>query len=406
MKELTFAVIGYGNRGHLFANLLKGPHYFSKIIAIAESNSERAEQGRIYNNLSDDMVFSSAEEFLKQPKLADAVIITTMDRDHFSEVIPAMKKGYHVLLEKPMAVTLEECEEIEKVQRETGVIVSVAHSLRYNNVYQAVKNIIDSGAIGTIASIDQLEGIGDVHFSSSYIRGNWGNSQRSTFMLLAKSCHDIDLMSYLVDQKCKSISSYGSLMYFKPSNKPEHAPAFCLDGCPHQLSCPYACHKVYLEIKDWQFVFDKKDEKSIQEYLKTGPYGRCVWQCDNDVCDHQVVSMEYENGATGTLTVTAFHPGGRMMRVHGTKGFIDVDLENRKIRHTDFATKNNNTITIPPAKTLSHGGGDALILDYFCTALRENNPERVLTDVQESLESHKIVFAAEKARLTGQTIKL
>ncbi len=405
MKELTYVILGYGGRGSTFAQLLQEPQFNGRVVAVAEPNPDRrAEAGRLWQ-LPENRLFHTASDLLAQPRLADALINTTMDQLHASTAIPAMRKGYHVLLEKPMAVTWEDCVAIERTQRETGVVVAVVHSLRYHLLYAKLNKMISSGLIGEVVSFDQLEGVGDVHYSSSYVRGNWANYGRSSFMLMTKSCHDIDLFSYLVKRDCRRVASFGSLTYFTREHAPAGAPQFCLDGCPAENECPYHCVKIYVERPFWRFVFPRKDDASVVEYLRTGPYGKCVFQTDNDVVDHQVVILEYEGGITGTFTMTAFHPGGRFIRVHGTKGFIQGDLDGRTLIHHDFITGEKSTIQVPPA-TGSHGGGDALVLASFGQAVRQGNPQAVLTTAQESLASHRIVFAAEQARLEGRVVSL
>jgi len=405
MQELTFAILGYGGRGSTFAQLLKEPQFGGRVVAVAEPDTDRRAAAARLWGLPEERLFHSAEELLSQPRLADALINTTMDQLHAETAIPAMQKGYHLLLEKPMAVTWEDCAAIERTQRETGVVVTVVHSLRYHLLYAALKRMIAAGRIGEVVSFDQLEGVGDVHYSSSYVRGNWANEGRSSFMLMTKSCHDIDLFSYLVGRDCKRVASFGSLTYFTRAHAPAGAPPFCLDGCPAESECPYHCAKIYLESTFWRFVFPRKDDESVVEYLRSGRYGKCVFQTDNNVVDHQVVALEYDGGVTGTFTMTAFHPGGRLIRVHGTKGFIQGDLDGRVLTHYDFITGDKITTEIRPASG-SHGGGDGLVLQSFVQAVRQGDPQAVLTTAQESLASHRIVFAAERARLEGRVVSL
>ncbi len=406
IKELKVAIIGYGNRGKLFADIIRTtPTLVGKVVAVVETREVRRREAKLQTGLPDEMIFSNLDDFLKQGKIADAAFVMTMDKDHIHQVIPLMKAGYHVLLEKPMAVDLDECKEIARVQRETGVISSVCHSLRHNNFYTGVKKIIDSGRIGKVMNIDQIEGIGDIHYSSSYIRGNWGVEEKSSFILMAKCCHDIDLIGYLLGKKCTKASSFGSQSYFKPEFAPKDAPARCLDGCPHINKCQYNCLKVYLR-DGWAIVLPKQDEESIMEELKTGPYGRCVWHCDNNVCDHQVVAMEFEGGETATLTLTAFHYGNRIMRVNGTHGCLECNLLTNTVKLYDFTTRNEETIVIPPAGVIGHGGGDFLVVQNLFEAIRNEDPTIILTDIQESLASHTVVFAAEKSRKESRVVNI
>jgi predicted dehydrogenase len=408
VKEITYAILGYGGRGQAFAGIIKeSPQLGLRATAVAEPDPDRRRMAAELLGLPSERIYSSAEDLLRQPRMADAVINTTMDQLHRDTAIAAMRKGYHLLLEKPMAVTLEDCRAIVKTQEETGAVSCVCHSLRYNLFYAEIKKELDSGAIGDVISFDQLEGVGDVHYTVSFVRGNWSNQGRSTFMLMSKSCHDIDLFSYLTGRKCRKVSSFGELTYFTAKNKPEGAPAYCMDGCPVEASCPYHSGRVFLEEPFWRIVFPRRDEQSVKEYLRDGRFGRCVFGgCDNDVVDHQVVSLLYEGGITGTFTMTAFHPGDRYIRIHGTKGYLEGRLGDRTIHISDFVTGARRQTTVAEPRSQSHAGGDYLVLQSLSEAIRMNDPRAVLTDLQETLESHRIVFAAERARLEKRVVDI
>ena len=406
LRELKVAIIGFGNRGKLFNEIVKGtPTLLAKVVAVVEPRQVRRDLAKELTGLPDNMIFDNLDDFLKLGKIADAAFVMTMDKDHIHQAVPLMKAGYNILLEKPMSVSLDECREIAKVRRETGVLASVCHSLRHNNFYSYIKRVIDSGRIGRVMNIDQIEGIGDIHFSSSFIRGNWGVESKSSFILMTKCCHDVDLIGYLLGKKCVKTSSFGNLSYFKPEFAPKDAPMRCMDGCPHINECQYNCLKVYLR-DGWSIVLPKSDEASIIEELKTGPYGRCIWHCDNDVCDHQVVAMEFEGGETATLTLTAFHYGNRIMRVNGTKGCLECNLLTNTVVINEFDHRTTETAVIPPAGAIGHGGGDFLVIQNFFEAIRKNDPSIILTDIDESLASHKVVFAAEKARRESRVVNV
>lgn len=406
MREITCAVLGYGGRGREFAGLSNKPELLSRVVAVAEPDAARRARAMQELGLNESQLYSSAAELLAQPRLADAVINTTQDRMHAETSIPAMELGYHLLLEKPMAVSLDDCEAIEAAQRRTGVVASVCHSLRYNLVYCEIKKIIDSGQIGRVLSFDQIEGVGNLHFSSSFVRGPWGNEERSTFMLMSKCCHDIDVFDSLFGARCQSVTSYGSLGYFNELNKPEGAPLRCLEGCPAAGTCAYHAGKVYLENEFWRgIVFSGESDDSIVDRLNNGPYGKCVFQAGNDVADHQVVAFAYEGGLTGTFTSTAFARGGRRLRLHGTLGWLEAEIEGSEITFENFETGNRQVVEVAQMAG-SHGGGDYLVFKNFTEAVRAGNPGAVLTTVQASLQSHKIVYAAERSRREGRTISL
>jgi predicted dehydrogenase len=356
------------------------------------------------------MQFESWDQLLAKPKLADIAINTLMDKLHAPSATKALGLGYHMLLEKPMATTLADCIAIDRARRENGRIVSVCHSMRYHLCYTEVKRLLDAGAIGRLVSFDLVEGVEYIHQSHSFVRGNWGNEGRSTFMLLAKSCHDIDLLGYLVGKPCRRVSSFGSLTYFRPENAPPGAPERCTDGCPAEGQCMYSALKVYLpeEAPSWfadHADFRGKPVAEKMEKLKTGPYGRCVYRCDNDVVDHQVVGFEFDGEVTGTFTMTAFDPGGRRLRLHGTEGQIEAEAKTNTVELYRPANK-SRIKTVIPFQPGEHGGGDAAVMAGLLRAIRNNDPSQVLTGTAESLRTHAVVFAAEKARREKRVVEL
>ncbi len=407
--NLTFLLLGAGSRGTMFAEILAEEYGPGTLVAVAEPNEERRTKIAELHNIPIKMQFSTWEEALARPKLADVVVNTTMDRDHVGSAVAAFKLGYHMLLEKPMASNLADCIQIANAADAAGKVASVCHSLRYNDVYTAVREVLRSGRIGDIVSVDQLEAVEHIHQSHSFVRGNWGNEGRSAFMLLAKSCHDIDILFDLVHDNCMRVNSFGSLSFFRKENAPVGAPKRCLDGCPAEPECPYHAWKVYGNPeKGWgRSVGLTMPGDALKQALQDGPYGKCVFQTDNDVVDHQVVSMEFAKGQTVTFTMTAFTPfGGRRIRIHGTKGYLEAATETRIIDiHEFWGEKKHETIEVP-AREGGHGGADPLVMRSLIEAIETNNPALVTTNLKNSLESHKIVFAAERSRREGRVIQL
>jgi predicted dehydrogenase len=412
-SNLTFAILGGGNRGSTFSDWIRTHPEFGKAVAVAEPVAARRDEIARQHGIGPELRFERWEDLLARPPLADVVINTTMDRLHAPSAVLALKKGYHMLLEKPMATTLEECVAIDRARRENGRIVSICHSLRYHVVYSEIKRLLDSGAIGRLVSFDQMEAVGHIHHSHSYVRGNWGNESRSTFMLMSKSCHDVDILAYLVGRPCKRVSSFGERSLFNEENAPSGAPVRCVDGCPAERDCVYSAHKVYLgpepSFGAWgaQYVgvAGKPYEEQV-EILRTSPYGRCAFRTDNDVVDHQVVSFEFEGGVSGTFTMTAFTPfGGRYVRLHGTRGYISANTDGNTIDLHRFADGAHDRIQIPP-KPGGHGGADDTVMRNFVQAVIANDPGSILTSTAESLASHKIVFAAEIARREKRVVEI
>ena len=412
-KPVTLAVIGAGSRGVGYAAYATLFPEKAKIVAVADPDPIRRQMFIDAHNLSPEQCFNSWQDFAAKPKMADAVIISTQDAMHEAPAVACAALGYDILLEKPMAPTAESCRRIVKAVKDAGVLFAVCHVLRYTRYTEILKQIIDSGRIGDIASIQHLEPVGYWHQAHSFVRGKWRNEAESSFMLLAKSCHDLDWLRGIIGKSCKRIQSFGSLRHFKASEKPAGSADRCLD-CPAAIEsrCPYSALKIYFrdrydkDLKAWPVNVLTPDvsEKGLMEALKTGPYGRCVYACDNDVVDNQVVNMEFEDGVTCSMTMTAFNfHSGRFTRIFGTRGMIDTDSSIIKIN--DFASETTEVIDTKVANDggilSGHGGGDFGLMQAFVRAVAERDQSCIHSGTDESLESHLMVFAAEKSRRTG-----
>ncbi len=407
-NPITVAMLGAGGRGAVFGDILQGLSHLTRVTAVAEPRDAYREAFARQHGLAANTVFRDWREFIKQPKLCDAVVIATMDQEHVGPAVACLERGYHLFLEKPMATTLADCQAIAAAQRRAGTILAVCHSLRYHKGFRKVKELLDAGRIGQLVTIDQLEQVGFWHQAHSFVRGNWGNTDRAAFMLLAKSCHDLDYIAHLVNRPCRRAASFGSLTYFKAENAPPGSPARCTDGCPVEPTCPYSAIKAYTQgnLEGWptNTVAPVHTREAHLAALRTGPYGRCVWRCDNNVVDHQVVTLDFEGDITATFTMTAFtQGGGRRIRVHGTAGELEFN-ENEIIVKT-FGDNNREKIVLGEEPG-GHGGGDSRALRAWLEAIRQNDPTLVWTDAAESLRTHTIVFAAEKSRLEKRTVAL
>lgn len=357
-------------------------------------------------------VFSDWKDLAAAPKMADAVLICTQDAMHVEPTIAFAAAGYHVLLEKPMAPDPAGCRQIVEAIEEAGVHFAVAHVSRYTAYSQRLKRMLESGAIGDLVTMQRLEPVGYWHQAHSFVRGNWRNVQESSFMLLAKSCHDLDWIRYMMGESCQAVSSFGSLRHFRPDQAPEGATARCLD-CPVEADCPYSAKKIYLGRLEaghtgWPVDVLTADPtvESVTEALRSGPYGRCVYDCDNDVVDHQVVNMRFASDATAAFTMTAFtEAAGRRTHLCGTRGHIFGDGQH--IHHFDFMTDRTemiDTATGDASILGGHGGGDGGLMDGFVRAVATGDSSTILSGARETLESHLMVFAAEKARLEERVV--
>ena len=332
MKKVTSIVIGAGLRGgHVYSQYaLDHPDEF-QVVAVAEPDKERRESFAKRHNIPEELCFESYEELLGKEKLADCAMICTMDRMHYEPTIMALKKGYHVLCEKPMSPDKKEIIEMGEMAKKYDRILSVCHVLRYSPFFSKLKELLEEGKIGRLMTIQHMEEVGYWHQAHSFVRGNWRNAEESSPMILQKCCHDMDIMLWLADSKCESLSSFGELSYFTEENAPEGAPAYCLDGCPHRDECAFYAPRFYLENLDGYLVravTDQTDPEHVLEALKKGPYGRCVFHCDNTVVDHQSVDIKFENQVTASFLMTAFTDQcARRIRLMGTKGEIKGDMD-------------------------------------------------------------------------------
>lgn len=290
----------------------------------------------------------------------------------------------------------------------------MGHVLRYTPQTRAIKSLLDSGVLGDIININRVEPVGYWHFAHSYVRGNWNKESSASFVLLTKCCHDIDWIRYLMNDTCRAVSSFGSLSHFKAEHQPPGASDRCLD-CSVETQCAYSAKKLYLGAvkrghKGWplNILTPEPDLQSITEALSSGPYGRCVYRCDNDVADHQVVSMEFSRGGTASFTMVGFSEmADRSTRISCTRGRLEI--EGDKIRHYDFLNDQWNSISIDQSDASQaggHGGGDYGLMHAFVQAVAEDDPRYILTDHIETLESHRITFEAERARRERIVIEL
>lgn len=416
-KQLNVILIGAGQRGCNYVRLAKQncPEKLN-VVAIADPNFARAKEIVDLYQIPQSMCFDDWRSILARPKMADAAIIATQDKDHFAPACAALRAGYDLLLEKPVAPTAEECLEIADLANRLGRRVVVCHVLRYTPFWGTLKALIDSDRIGKVMNIVHVEGVGNIHQSHSYVRGNWSKSGESSPMILAKSCHDLDILQWLLGKKCTRVQSFGSLSYFRPENAPEGAPEYCIHGCPHGEDCVYNAVKIYKErqFPVWVRYVTKKEnatDEEIEKIITETNYGKCIFRCGNDVVDHQVVNLEYEGGETVSFTMSAFNKGGRQIRIMGTKGEIFANMSEKSVRIFDFKTRTEETVDIlnfvqDESIVGGHGGGDLGIIKAFCEFMTGEYNGNAICDVTTSVENHLVTFAAEHSRLEGGVITM
>ncbi|MFA5858769.1 MAG: Gfo/Idh/MocA family oxidoreductase [Elusimicrobiota bacterium] len=414
MNQKTFIVIGAGHRGRIYSRVAKLFPDRARIVGIAEPNDFYRDYMVKEYNIPLENVYTDWKQLAGQKKIADAVIIATQDKMHAEPAVAFANLGYHIMLEKPMATTETDCRRIVDAVIKNKIIFAVCHVMRYTNFTHNLKSILDSGVIGDIVTVQHLENVGYWHQAHSYVRGNWRNEQLSSPMLLAKSCHDMDWLRYIMNVRCRKVSSFGYLTYFKRANQPKGAADRCFD-CNVESTCPYSAIKIYLRHAannrfGWpvDVVTHEKTYTAVHEAIKTGPYGRCVFACDNNVVDNQVVNLDFDGDRTCVFTMTAFNKTGhRKTRIFGTRGEIYGDGLNI-IERYDFLTDKTEIIDLSKQGpvTSGHGGGDNGLAGSFLDALIKDDPSTILSGPKETLESHLMVFAAEKARKENRVVDI
>lgn len=399
---IELSILGFGGRGIMFAKIAKEEGY--KVASVCDVSEVRLNLAKEMFNVPQDKLFLNADAFFAQGKLSQVLLIATLDDTHHDLAIKALELGYDILLEKPIALNLDDIIDIRDTAMRLGRKVGVCHVLRYSAVYQKMKEIIDSGLIGEVMNISQTENVGYYHFAHSFVRGNWHNSKETCPSILAKCCHDLDLIVWLTGKDCKQLTSQGMLRYFKAENAPIGATARCKD-CPHIETCTYSGYNIYRLHPSMVKQPDTREEnvQNAFEVMQDNStfYDKCVYYCDNDVCDQQTVNMILEGDILATLTMQAFSDKiYRRTQIGGTLGEINATFEMDAEMTVSIYGKTPQQFTFTNHDLVSHHGGSdrALFLD-FMKFVEGDNSSVCLTPIAKSVESHIIAFAAEKSRL-------
>ncbi|MGL5954998.1 MAG: Gfo/Idh/MocA family protein [Brevinema sp.] len=425
MANVKVALIGAGNRWtHAYAEWIRTHKDDIELIAIAEKTTDRLSYHQDYFSIKEEACFSDWKAMLTYIKDKDvtAVIICTSDHDHYESAMACLEQNYHLLLEKPIAPNPKECIDIAKLANEKQRVVMVAHVLRYTPFFQKIRELIQLGEIGTIQSIQHTENIGYFHMAHSFVRGIWNHKESSNPIILAKTCHDLDILLYIMggNVKAKTVAGLGSLHHFKVDNAPKGATKQCSKQCPVYETCPYSI-KTYLTTgafaKSIDGGLDHGDK--LEEVLKTSRYGRCIYHCDNNVCDSMSTIIEFDNGVNASMTLSAFTDEiNRTINIMGSHGQIRGNMEKDEIILYHFGAgegpyRNKQNTTYHPladhVKTLSskfsgHGGGDDRFMEDFVQAIQGKGAN--LSGISHSIQSHLIAFALEESRVTHKMINM
>lgn len=406
-KPITAITCGAGNRGNVYGNYAAQYPDQLDIVGVAEPINLRNERYAKKHNVKTENRFATWEDVFKRPKFADAIIITTPDNLHYGPCMKALEMGYNILLEKPISPSEKECRDILAMTKKTGKIVAVCHVLRYAPYFVELRNIIQSGVLGKVVSVQHLEPIEHIHMSHSYVRGNWHNSKQTTPIILAKSCHDLDILRWMLNKKSKTIHALGDVSWFNKNNAPEGSTARCADGCKVESTCPYSALKIYYRDHKRNYVFDLPEEKEKQaayvlEQLKTTNYGRCVYKMENDQPDHYTTNILFEDDISVSFSMEAFTSyEGRRTRVMGSLGDIVGDMTS--MVHTDFLTGKK---TEWKSTTDMHGGGDWRLVANWIEAVAKNDASLLTSTIDASIESHLMGFAAEQSRKENKVVEI
>ena len=417
MKKI--AIIGFGSRGQMFAEYSTEDKN-SQLVAIAEPVEASREYAAKFGVPKENR-YKTAEEFFAQGKIADAVLICTQDAQHKEMALKALETDYDVLLEKPAAANIHDCIEIRDRANALNKKVMLTHVLRYSPFYRYIKQLIISRKLGRIVNIEQTENVAYWHFALSYVRGPWNDMKSSTPTIIAKCCHDLDLIVWLMDKKCTAVSSFGKLFWFTPENAPAGSAEYCCE-CSESVkkNCLYDAYKIYPERMEKAVVggLARLKGQSIYDILaeKKDKVSRCVYHSHNDAIDNQIVNMEFEDGSNANLTMTAFSKECyRTTHIHGTKGdvygnsedgllYVNLYGEEEKVVDVNKdALFNTDGITL----TGGHGGGDYYLYKDFIDYISDGKGSITRTTINQSIESHVMGFKAEESRLNGgKVIKL
>lgn len=398
---LSIAVIGCGSRGRTYMKIARELGH--RVVALADPSADARQAMR--GIAGESAEFDSGEALLAQPKLADLAVITTQDAQHFDQASTALRRGYEVLLEKPAATSAAEVDELARLAREHDRRLILCFVLRYTPFYRALKTALDAGRIGELVNIEATEGVGPWHQAHSFVRGHWSKSAESTPMIVAKCCHDTDLLAWLADSTATAVSSHAECSHFRPKKAPVGATDRCTDGCPHLGTCRYDAHRYLTDQRRWLEMVRpdgaSMSDEQIRDWLRTSDWGRCAYHCGQDTPDHQVVAMRFANGITATLTMTAFDTG-RRIRIHGTEGILEGALHaDGREPWIECRLHEGETTAVPVEDAAAggyggHGGGDFGLIHAL--------PALLAGPAEDFTEGHRIAFAAAASAAEKRTL--
>lgn len=407
MKKVRIGLIGFGNRGRLYVSFIKDLLDKVELVALCDIRVDELKES--VKDFDIKHFYSNSDDFFAAKLDLDLVLICSMDQYHFEHTRLALECGYNVLLEKPISNNLKEVETLQQLAKKKNLKVIVTYVLRYTLFYKKIKEIIDSGRIGNVININSTENVSYWHQAHSYVRGNWRNSNETGPMILTKCSHDMDLIYWLMGKNVSKISSFGELSYIKKENAPANSSTHCTD-CECKDECIFNCYRFYLNNKEWlrPMIGDDLSEEKIMAFLDKSQYSRCAFKCDNNVVDHQIVNIEFEDKSTASHTMNAFTRWCyRDIKIMGTKGCIEGNFEEKKFTVYNFLDNSSEVVDITDytADFVGHGGGDRIMFVELIDYIINGNKTVSLTSIDESVISHEMAFKAENSRVNGGKVE-
>ena len=411
-QNYTVAIIGAGGRGYVYASLFAEKEEFT-VTAVCDLNPGQLRKINQVLKLEEKNLITEEAVFW-QEKRADIVVIATNDSCHVRQAITAMELGCHVLMEKPISDSREEIEKLLAVQRRTEKIVVVCHVMRYGVGIRKLEQVLATGVLGQLIAIDHTERVAYWHQAQAYVRLQKQNPDTYA-TILAKCCHDLDMIQHLAGARCDTVSSVGDMRFFRRENMPQGAAERCLD-CPHVESCRYSAKKIYIDgwkaagsprfSWPWNKVslVDPNTEEDLYAGLRTKVQGECAFRCgveaDPHVVDNQMVQMRFANGVTATLKMLFAAKPGRLISLYGTEGEIVLDEVLDTITVKPYGEPwQEEKISALNDGGWGHGGGDMGLVNQMYDILTGNLKD--YTSLEESVESHLMGICAEESRLNG-----
>ncbi|MBU0929291.1 MAG: Gfo/Idh/MocA family oxidoreductase [Spirochaetes bacterium] len=410
-EPIRALLVGAGNRGRdAYGRYASSHPWRFKFTAVADPDGARRARFSAEHGIPEGRSHGDWRALLSAASPGDLVFVCTPDRLHFEQASAFIDKGCAVVLEKPVAASVRECAALETMAREGGSRVVVCHVLRYTAFFSTLKALLDEGRVGRLVSIDLQENVGYYHFAHSYVRGNWRSAERSCPVIVAKSCHDLDILHWLAGSRADSVASVGGLAWFRPENAPPGAPARCLEGCPARAACPWYAPALYLTSDEgWpaSVISDDPSLRARTRALEDGPYGRCVYRCDNDVVDHQHAVVRFKNGVTASFTLSAFSADiSRDIRVTGSAGEIIGNLKEGWLELRDFLSGSRTRVALNAPEAGHSGGDDAMMEDIAAAFEGPQGAWDIRSRIEASIEGHWLAFAAEESRTAGRVVMM